>query len=261
MASLEPPRRRSRIARLAVALVIFLGLVGGIGLAAGVVLFKAYFTPAGSMMPTLQVGDTFLMSRFAYGLSRYSFAGLARFFPQRLWPSLPRRGDVAVVKLPRDGQTDYVKRVIGLPGERIQLRKGRLYIDDVLVERRPVDPVMVSDWSGNPVAVPAYDELLPGGATHRIIEIEGDAGPLDDTVVFEVPADSYFLLGDNRDNSSDSRQPQAFGLGFVPFENFVGRAAAVVWSASPVVETAPQSASRASPPRLVNWDRLLAPVR
>lgn len=222
--------------------------------AALAMLTRRQFVVSRAMTPTLQTGDTFLMSRLSYGVSRHSFASLARYFPDRLWSSMPQRGDVAVVKLPRDGQSDFVSRVIGLPGERVQMRAGRLYINDLLVEREALAPAIIADRDGKAVNVPAYAETLPGGVRHDIIEAEGDTGRLDTTAMFDVPPGYYFLMGDNRDSSVDSRLPEAYGLGFVPFGNFVGRALIVVWSADADLG-GPLSASR------VQWNRVLHRLR
>ena len=255
------PRRRRQWLRLLLGFVMSVGFVVFLAWPSLLLLFKQYFTPAGSLMPTLQVGDIVIASLLAYGLSRHSHAGLGQLFPERLWAARPRRGDVAIVKLPRDGQTDYVKRVIGLPGERIQMREGRLYIDDTLVARDPAPPATVADRNGDPKQVPTYVETLPGGVRHAIIEIDGDRGALDNTQVFEVPPDHYFLMGDNRDNSTDSRLPASSGLGFVPFDNFVARALMITWSASPIAGKAPRTQSEGAAPTEVNWDRVFTWIR
>ena len=136
-----------------------------------------------------------------------------------------------VFKLPRDGETDFVKRVIGMPGDRIQMKEGRLYINDVLVPREPIQKVQTEDLYGHFGPVPTYKETLPNGVSHTIIEIQGDNGFNDNTGVYQVPPDNYFMMGDNRDNSTDSRvAPDQGGVGFVPFENLVGRAEVIFFS-------------------------------
>lgn len=217
--------------------------------------FKRQFVVSRAMAPGLQTGDVFAMSRISYGLSRRSFSAAGHYLPARLWPAPPRRGDVAVVALPRDGRTEFVLRVIGLPGEKVQLRGGRVYINDVMVEREPAPaPVAVTGSDGKPFSPPAFIETPPGGARYTIIETEGAEGRLATTQMFDVPADSYFLLGDNRDNAVDSRQPEAYGLGFVPLDNFVGRAELVLYSLEAEL-SGPAPASR------LRWDRVMQRVR
>lgn len=182
-------------------------------------LYEPFNIPSGSMLPTLLVGDYLFVSKPAYGYSKHSFPFSAADFDGRMMESDPKRGDVAVFKLPTDNKTDYIKRVIGLPGDTIQMLQGRLYINGIQVEREPVGYVE-SDDNTDLIRRPVmeYIETLPGGIMHRIYE-EGDNENLDNTKIFTVPEDYYFMMGDNRDNSQDSRV-----IGFVPLENFVGRA-------------------------------------
>jgi signal peptidase I len=185
------------------------------------VAYEPFNIPSGSMIPTLLIGDYLFVSKFSYGYSRYSMPLGLPLFSGRIFASPPQRGDVAVFKLPRDNETDYIKRVIGIPGDRIQMKEGRLYINDVMVKRDRIEDYIDSDGPF-PQRRFQYIETLPNGVRHRIIEIS-DNGPLDNTDVFTVPPDHYFMMGDNRDNSSDSRDPTG-GVGYVPAENFVGRA-------------------------------------
>jgi|SRR3954454_20431783 signal peptidase I len=180
------------------------------------VVAEPYSVPSGSMVPTLLVGDELIGAKFAYGYGKYSSPiGMLPDFAGRLFDTPPERGDVVVFRLPRDPAQTYVKRVIGLPGDRIQMKQGRLYINDALVPRRKVGAY--GDDS-------LYAETLPGGHEHEIVEIS-DAERLDDTPVFTVPAGHYFMMGDNRDNSLDSRiAANRGGVGFVPEENLVARA-------------------------------------
>ena len=185
-------------------------------------LYEPFNIPSGSMKPTLLVGDYLFVSKPAYGYSKYSFPfGLADF-EGRMSAKKPKRGDVAVFKLPTNPSIDYIKRIVAMPGETVQMISGRLYINGELVEREPVGLVEDDD---NPVfartRLMEYIETLPGGIIHRIYE-ESDTGPLDETDKFTVPEGHYFMMGDNRDNSQDSRVQSL--VGFVPFENFVGRA-------------------------------------
>ena len=191
-------------------------------------VFQPFNTPSRSMEPTLLQGDYFFANKFAYGYSRFSLPFAPRLFAGRLFAAEPKRGDVVVFALPRDPQTVYVKRIIGLPGDRVQLVAGRLYINGEVVPRKALT---VATAEGD---VPTYEETLPGGVAHLIEEEYGDAAVLDNTEVFEVPAGSYFVLGDNRDNSLDSRvSPEKKGIGYVPFENLIGRAAWIFFSLSP----------------------------
>jgi signal peptidase I len=188
-------------------------------------LFQPFNIPSGSMIPTLMIGDYLFVSKYTYGYSDHSFPFSPHLFSGRVWASEPKRGDVVVFKLPRDGQTDYIKRVIGLPGDMVQMRGGRLYINGELVPREPIAKFHTQDFYDHETDVPTYREILPGGVNHTIIQIQGDTGFNGNTPVFKVPPGNYFVMGDNRDNSTDSRvPPEQGGVGFVPFENLVGRA-------------------------------------
>jgi signal peptidase I len=182
-------------------------------------LFQPFNIPSGSMAPTLLVGDYMFAAKADYGYSRYSFPFDIVPLEGRWLAHPPKRGDVVVF---RHEEADYVKRIVALPGEKVQLLKSRLYINGEVVQRRPVEPSFVMpDLNGKPQTAATYDEILPGAAPHRIIQLAGDEGQNANTDVLEVPAGAYFVLGDNRDNSYDSRFPN---FGFVPFENLIGRA-------------------------------------
>ena len=184
-------------------------------------LYEPFNIPSGSMLPTLEVGDYLFVSKPAYGYSRYSFPfGLASF-KGRHFEEKPKRGDVVVFKLPSNTSVDFIKRLVGLPGDVIQVRRGRLYINRKLVEREPVGLHNSKGPYGQHTAMMEYIETLPGGIMHRIYE-ESDNGELDNTEEFTVPEGHYFMMGDNRDNSQDSRVTSL--VGFVPFDNLVGRA-------------------------------------
>jgi signal peptidase I len=171
------------------------------------------------MIPTLLVGDYLFVSKFSYGYSRYTVAFGAPLFNGRLLYTKPERGDVAVFKLPRDNKTDYIKRIVGLPGDRIQMINGILHINGEPVKRDRIEDFVMTDQFGRQLRVVQYMETLPNGRKHHIIE-ESDTGSLDNTQVFVVPENHFFAMGDNRDNSLDSRA----SVGFVPVENLVGRA-------------------------------------
>jgi signal peptidase I len=189
--------------------------------------YEPFNIPSGSMFPTLLVGDYLFVSKFSYGYSRYSLPFSLPLVEGRVLASQPERGDVVVFKLPADNRTDYIKRLIGLPGDRIQVRGGLLYINDQPVERQKVDELSVPGYAGFPVRVTEYIETLPNGVKHRIWEYS-DEDILDNTPVFTVPEGHYFFMGDNRDSSEDSRVLSK--VGYVPFENLIGRAEFIFFS-------------------------------
>jgi signal peptidase I len=189
-------------------------------------LYEPFNIPSGSMIPTLLVGDYLFVSKFSYGYSKHSLPFSPPLFKGRLFGSEPERGDVAVFKLPLDNETDYIKRIIGLPGDKIQVVAGVLHVNGKAVKRRRVGDYP-GDSSGQRSAV-QYDETLPDGPVHRIIETQGDFGQLDNTPVYAVPKGHYFAMGDNRDSSLDSRVLDH--VGFVPAENLVGRAEFLFYS-------------------------------
>jgi signal peptidase I len=231
---------------------------GLIALVVRTLLFQPFNIPSGSMIPTLLIGDFLFVSKYSYGYSNHSLPFSPPLFQGRILFSPPKRGDVVVFKLPRDGQTDYIKRVIGLPGDTIQMKDGRLYINGTMVPREPIAKVRTEDLFGHERDVPTYEETLPGGVKHTIIEIEGDTGFYDNTGVYTVPAGDYFMMGDNRDNSTDSRvPPDQGGVGYVPADDLVGRAEMIFFS---VKADAPAWAFWEWP-WTVRWDRLFKPVR
>jgi signal peptidase I len=174
------------------------------------------------MVPSLLVGDYLFVSKYAYGYSRFSLPFGPPLFDGRVMSSKPERGDVAVFKLPSDNSTDYIKRVIGLPGDRIQVRQGILHINGQAVQREKLREVRVGD-----AEVTIYRETLPNGVSHLIRE-RSDSYPYDNTPVYVVPRGHYFMMGDNRDSSQDSRALNQ--VGYVPFDNLVGRAEIVFFS-------------------------------
>jgi signal peptidase I len=190
-------------------------------------LFQPFSIPSGSMMPTLLVGDYLFVSKMSYGYSKYSIPFSPNLFSGRIWSSEPKRGDIAVFKLPSNPDVDYVKRVIGLPGDRIQMKNGTLYINDKPVKRKLTGEFTPEGRYSRNTRVPVYTETLPNGISYKTLDLIPN-GEADNTRVFEVPPKHYFMMGDNRDNSLDSR----FDVGFVPLENFVGRAKVLFFSVS-----------------------------
>jgi signal peptidase I len=184
--------------------------------------YEPFNIPSGSMIPTLLVGDYLFVSKWSYGYSRHSLPFSLPLIPEgvRILAHTPERGDVAVFKLPADGKTDYIKRLVGLPGDRIQMINGILNINGQPVQRERVMDTFEPNGRGSGVRVTEYIETLPNGKRHFIYE-QSDQGPNDNTGVYTVPPGHYFAMGDNRDNSQDSRSSE---VGFVPFGNLVGRA-------------------------------------
>ncbi len=220
-------------------------------------LFQPFNIPSGSMIPTLLIGDYVFVSKYSYGYSKHSMPFSPDLFSGRILSSVPKRGNVIVFKLPSDTEKDYIKRLIGLPGDRIQMIDGRLYVNSVIVPREPIQKVRAKNRFGRDEEVATYKETLPGGVAHTIIEVNGDDGPADNTELFVVPRDHYFMMGDNRDNSSNSRlAPELGGVGFAPFENLVGRAEIVFFS----VREDESALAFWRWPWSVRWDRLLQPA-
>ncbi|MDF2117047.1 signal peptidase I [Roseiarcaceae bacterium H3SJ34-1] len=221
-------------------------------------LFQPFNIPSGSLIPTLLIGDYLFVSKYSYGYSKHSLPFSPDVFSGRILASDPKRGDIAVFKLPRDGSTDYIKRVIGLPGDRVQMIEGKLFINGTLVPRQAVPKIHTKDAFGRDSEVPTYKETLPNGVSYTIIERDGDTGFYDNTPVYTVPPGNYFMMGDNRDNSTDSRvSANDGGVGYVPFENFVGRAEIIFFS----VEEGEAAWQFWRWPWSVRWNRIFMPVR
>ena len=209
---------------------------------AGVVrtlLFQPFNIPSGSLIPTLLIGDYLFVSKYAYGYSHYSLPSFLDLdpsaMPGRLFYLPPKRGDIVVFRPPGDPDQDFIKRVIGLPGDKVQMIKDRLYINGNEVPREAAPPYEMSDPYGHEAKVQAWYETLPdssgkpSGVKHEIIQRDGDEGAYANTKVFEVPPDHFFMMGDNRDNSSDSRVEGGV-VGYVPAENLIGRAEIIFFS-------------------------------
>lgn len=212
------------------------------------VLFQPFSIVSGSMEPTLRLGDYVYADKRSYGWGRYSLP-FDLGFKTRLGAVEPSRGDVVVFRLPRDNGVDYIKRVIGLPGDEVQMIRGELHINGAPVAKRPVGDIVVEDDAGAERAVSAYEETLPEGRKFVVLDIEQN-GSLDDTASFRVTPGHYFVLGDNRDNSMDSRSLEHVGL--IPAENIFARVAFVYFSAGSLpAETSPARAFDN-----IRWDRL-----
>ncbi len=187
--------------------------------------YQPFNIPSGSMIPTLLVGDYLFVSKFSYGYSRYALPLGLGFFSGRILAREPERGDIAVFRQPPTNRDDFIKRLVGIPGDRVQMVDGVLHLNGEPVDKRRIDDFIVSDHRGRARRIPQYIETLPNGPTYTVRESLGDTGPVDNTREFVVPQGQYFAMGDNRDDSNDSRN-----WGFVPAENLVGRAEILFFS-------------------------------
>jgi signal peptidase I len=211
-------------------LLQLVGVVLVVLLAKGAIA-EPFYVPSGSMEPTLMIGDALLASKYPYGYSAASLP-IQITVPEtaRLFGAIPKRGDVVVFRWPGDRSQAWVKRVVGLPGDRIQMRQGQLFINDHAASLKPDGTGEAEDDSGSSEPAYRYIETLPGGVAHEIFKIR-DNGRLDNTQEVTVPPGHLFVMGDNRDNSADSRVPvREGGVGLLPMDNLVGRADAVVGS-------------------------------
>ena len=200
-------------------------IAGALALGFRSLLFEPFNIPSGSMIPTLLVGDYLFVSKYSYGYSRYSFPFGMAPFDGRVFETPPDRGDVAVFRQPQNESVAFIKRIVGLPGDRIQVTDGVLRINDVAVNRVRKGFATASDGY-NVIRFAVYQETLPNGKSYLIQE-RSDDDVLDNTNVFLVPEGHYFMMGDNRDNSRDSRTTS---VGMVPAENLIGRAERLFFS-------------------------------
>ena len=219
------PKKRSAAAHETIEIIKTIAYALGIALVLRVLLFQPFTIPSESMQPALLKGDYIIVSKYSYGWSRHSIPFSPPLPGGRILDRTPKRGDVIVFKLPRDGRTDYIKRLIGLPGDRIQVVGGVIYVNGQAIPHEPLGPM--PDPSDPNNSVHAYKETFPG-KTVTTFDRYNSAG--DDTEVFTVQPGHYFFMGDNRDNSLDSRWPKENGVGQVPAENLVGKAQIILLS-------------------------------
>jgi signal peptidase I len=230
--SAETPEKSGAVKEL-VEIVKTIVYALAIALFLRVLFFQPFTIPSASMEPNLYEGDYIIVSKWSYGYSKHSIPFSPPLFEGRIMEKQAKRGDVVVFKLPSDGHTDYVKRVIGLPGDRVQMKNGLLYVNDREVKREPLSPVKTNMGYGVEREVARYEETLDTGRQFATQDF-GPDGDLDNTDVFVVPEGHYFMMGDNRDNSSDSRVPPALqGVGMVPADHLVGKAQIILLSWKP----------------------------
>jgi len=202
-------------------------LAAGLALMVRTFLFQPFNLPAASMGPTLLPGDYVFATKYAYGYTHYSLPFSPPLFSGRIFGSDPARGDVIVFRLPKDTSTDYVKRVVGLPGDRIQVKGGELYINDAKVQHERLPDFADGDLCGGGPVAKRWRETLPNGVSYETLDCI-DNGFYDNTNLYTVPKGHLFVLGDNRDNSTDSRVLTA--VGYIPLENVIGRVGMIFFS-------------------------------
>ena len=189
-------------------------------------LFQPFYIPSSSMEPTLLVGDRIFVSKYSYGYSKHSFPFSPNISNKRFFSKLPKRGDLVVFKTPADNRTDYIKRLIGMPGDTIQFINGKLIINDQIIMRKKISNKTIIRCGNFLLDTIIYVETLPNGLKHSVAYKE--RGSLKNSKKYKVPSDHYFLLGDNRDCSKDSRYLDS--VGYVNKLNLVGEAKVIFFS-------------------------------
>lgn len=244
-------------------LVVVLLQAVAIAVVIRIFLFQPFNIPSGSMIPTLLIGDYLFVSKFSYGYSKHSFPLGFDLFSGRVFGSEPERGDVIVFKTPKDNSTDFIKRLVALPGERVQIKGGTIFINGKPIERKRVADIVMDTKCGPNQVVHQYQETTPEGKTYLTQKLSETCqryrlSASDDTETFVVPPRHYFFMGDNRDDSADSRVSIAEnGVGYVPYENLVGRARVLFFSID-------ESASYFAPWRWlseIRWSRIADVIR
>jgi len=223
------PRAKSGEWKAIVILILLVPVLWSPPLLFRVFLYQPFNIPSGSMMPTLIVGDYIFAAKYAYGYGRYSFPFAPSFISGRFRAADPAYGDVVVFTTPKDTTVDYVKRVVGLPGDRIQMRQGQLVLNDRPVARIALKDAAAGSACGGEAGtrVKRWRETMPNGASYITYDCV-DNGFADNTEVFTVPPGHFFALGDNRDNSADSRFKSS--MGFIPMDNLIGKVTRIFWS-------------------------------
>ena len=187
--------------------------------------FQPFYIPSSSMEPTLLIGDRLFVSKYSYGFSKHSFPFSPSIFSERIFYKKPQQGDPIVFKTPADNRTDYIKRLIGLPGDEIQFIEGDIFINEKKITRKEIHTIESVRCGKFLFKVNAYEETLPNGK--KYIAVYNKAGTLQNTKKFKVPKNHFFFLGDNRDCSKDSRFSN---IGYVNFVNLVGKAQIIFFS-------------------------------
>jgi signal peptidase I len=223
------PSARSREWKAIVILILMIPVLWSPLFLFRTFLFQPFNIPSGSMIPTLMVGDNVLAAKYAYGWGRYSFPYAPSFISGRFGAADPAYGDIVVFATPKDPSNVYVKRLVGLPGDRIQMREGQLFLNDKPVTRVALTALPAGSACGAEPGARAkrWCETMPNGASYVTYDCV-DRGYVDNTAVFTVPPGHFFAMGDNRDNSTDSRFQSA--MGFIPLDNLVGKVTRIYWS-------------------------------
>jgi len=189
-------------------------------------LFQPFYIPSSSMEPNLLVGDRLFVSKYSYGYSKHSFPFSPKIFNNRILKKEPQLGDVIVFKTPSDNRTDYIKRVIGMPGDRVQIINSDLYINDIKINKKKIENLYKVSCGGNYIDVDFFEETLPNGK--KYVSVYRKKGGMKNSDEYLVPKNHYFFMGDNRDCSKDSRYLSS--VGYVSFTNLVGRAQIIFFS-------------------------------